>query len=82
MTPVEFKERLSRWPGTSFMHIEWELHNNQYEIYATGDCHFTRSRLFLCRVPTERQSRTLTSNFREWLPRINRILRKEKKKYS
>ncbi|KAA5940188.1 hypothetical protein F3I27_18805 [Pantoea sp. Bo_2] len=76
MDLATFETRTGLWPHMHFTDVEYEECSAGFEIYAIDVSRQTKSKLFICRVTTEQQAASLTSQFKEWLPKLKLKKRK------
>ncbi|WP_312056584.1 hypothetical protein [Pantoea brenneri] len=76
MDLATFEARTGLWPHMHFTDVEYEVCGDRVEIYAIDVSRQTKSKLFICRVVNEQQAKSLTVQFKEWLPKLRLKKRK------
>ncbi|MGK3143563.1 hypothetical protein [Pantoea sp. C2G6] len=76
MDLATFETRTGLWPHMQFTDVEYEVCGDRVEIYAIDVSRQTKSKLFICRAINEQQAKSLTAQFKEWLPKLKLKKRK------
>lgn len=76
MDLATFEARTGLWPHMHFTDVEYDVCGDRVEIYAIDVSRQTKSKLFICRVVNEQQAKSLTAQFKEWLPKLRLKKRK------